>query len=347
MRKIYLHIGIWKTGTTTIQKTLHSSRDILMQNDVYYPDIDSNHTFMASAFHDAPDDFIVAKSRGISGDILSEWHRSSLKKFETEIAETTNTVISSEFLLDLSKHKIRTLKEYLEKHFDEIAIITYIRHPIDHVTSAINEQVKQGHYDLEKAYSIHGEMGEYQKIENWLSIFGEDSFVIRPFVRSRFVNNDLVTDFLSIIFGDSIPQLRTLKNEENCSLSYPALLIADKLSKLAPSFSKQRGHSNYLQRIAGPKYILPIEVQNTAIECSVDFLTKYNIKFGLNFDLEKRTNGGTDLRDVWGEEVIHSLAGILNDFSLKLNFSRTDYDKEILQLKNENRLLRAKNAQLS
>ena len=79
---IFLHIGIWKTGTTTIQKTLYQNREILLEKGVCYPDLSYNHTFLASTFHDSPNDFVVAKSHRLSGDALDQWHRDSLKKFE-------------------------------------------------------------------------------------------------------------------------------------------------------------------------------------------------------------------------------------------------------------------------
>ena len=81
-----------------------------MQAGVCYPDIGSNHAFLASAFHDKPESFIVAKSNRFSGKDLSNWHESSLRQFKAVVSEADISIVSSEFLLDLSRKGLQHLK---------------------------------------------------------------------------------------------------------------------------------------------------------------------------------------------------------------------------------------------
>ena len=131
MRTIYLHIGTWKTGTTTIQNTLHLNRRLLLDQGLNYPDIGTSHNFLASSFHERPLDQNIAKSRQLSKRSLLKWHTTSKQKFEESITQAPKTMVSSEFLLGLSIRGLRDLKSYLEVFFDEIVVVAYIRNPIN------------------------------------------------------------------------------------------------------------------------------------------------------------------------------------------------------------------------
>ena len=37
MKTLYLHVGLRKTATSSIQATLYSNLDILRKNDIFYP----------------------------------------------------------------------------------------------------------------------------------------------------------------------------------------------------------------------------------------------------------------------------------------------------------------------
>jgi tetratricopeptide (TPR) repeat protein len=322
MRTIYLHIGTWKTGTTTIQNTLHLNRRTLLDHGLNYPDIGANHTFLASSFHERPLEHNIAKSRQLTEESLLEWHAISKQKFEASVTQVPTTMVSSEFLLGLSIGGLRDLKSYLEVFFDEIVVIAYLRNPIDHVTSAVNEQVKQGHYGIPEACQIHKKLNEYHKLENWINVFGLDSCVLKPFARDRFVKHDLLTDLLSVIFDENIPHLKILGKEANASLSFEALLIADSLIRVAPNFFDRPANSRLLRQISGSKYILPRDVQKAAIDSATPFLDKYNSRYKFDFKLEISNTDKVQNNKLWGQKTIDSFAMLLNDLMLSCSMTQ-------------------------
>jgi len=316
--KIFMHIGIWKTGTTSIQKTLYQNRQLLNQNNIYYPEISENHTFLASAFHHAPEEMIVSKSMGLSGENLNQWHQESLNKFEKGIEAFDTAIVSSEFLLDLSSEKIIELKQYLEKFYKEVYVIVYIRHPINHISSAINEQIKQGHYGLSKAYEIHSHGWEYKKVYEWAKVY-QEKLIMRPFEREQFLNHDIVDDFLSIVFNtEKIPLLEKLTQEQNKSLSYPAVLLADSLQKFAPSFSHQRAVTEYLFDIEGIPYTALKAVKEKLLANTEKYMTFFYNRYHLFFVNEYRVvDADIDCQDIWTEKTLLSLSKILNQYALE------------------------------
>ena len=98
--------------------------------------------------------------------------------------------------------------------------------------------------------------------------------------------------------------------------------------------------------IAGPKYDLPQEVQKAVIENSKDFLSKYNERFELNFDLRLRTTQTESPTAIWEEETVLSIARLLNEMSSKLEHAKTNVANQgKLHLISENKRLLAREAQ--
>jgi len=320
-KKLYLHIGIWKTGTTSIQNVLYANKELLSQKGVLYPSISANHTFLASAFHQDPDKFIVARSKNIFGKSLVRWHKESIDKFEKEIEPYEEVVVSSEFLLDIAKDKLNELKDYLSNIFSTITVIVYMRHPVDHVSSAINEQLKQGHYKLEEAYKIHGRAVEYEKVDNWVKVFGKKNIVMRPFEREQFINNDIVDDFLSLIFDDNnLPKIEKIGLEKNQTISFAAVLLAN--SRIEDGLE---GLKKILPSIKGIPYKAPQCVVQQAKKNVEKYLETYQVDFGLKFVKEYDTAVNTpNSEKIWSEETIASIAKILDKNEMVIGRLQSD-----------------------
>jgi len=334
---LYLHIGFWKTGTTTIQDSMFLNRDILAEFGICYPSLSKNHTFLASAFHPTPENFIVARSKSLASRELNEWHISSLEKFEKEIEGFKKVIVSSEFLLDLPEKAIVNLYEYLLKKFSKVFIVVYLRDPVSHLCSSINEQVKQGHYSLDKAYEIHSRGVEYKKLKNWIKVYGEDNVKVRVLESSLLKGSNLLEDFLSVVDEDCLILSKHGRNK-NRTLSHAAILIANELAIKFPSFSKERGKTDYLHEIRGVGYKAPLDLQKEVYkEHSEDYnyyrtLVGENKKFEPVF-LENKSE------DVWSRTTICSIAEILNDFSNKLaELNRTNLllEARLLQSQGKN-----------
>ncbi|WP_257287525.1 hypothetical protein [Endozoicomonas sp. SESOKO2] len=328
MKKLILHIGTWKTGTTTIQNYLFNNSEELAKQGIIYSNSCSNNTFLIHFFHSNNDNHVTVRNSSKGQNELF----TNAKDEITKLIKTTNNsktlILSSEFLLDLSVSDIYGLKYYFKEYFDEIKVIAYIRHPALHASSAVNEQVKQGHYNIKTAFKYHSKPDEINRVFRWVEVFGKESIKIIPFEKKSLKSGDLLTDFRFYCNIKSNDNDSNTKNIDNTTLSEAAMLIADSLSEIAPSGSCDRGPSEYLNKISGPKYtadtyFLEEVVENTKVQ--LELLEKnFGIKLAGNIQDKVKIN------EVWTKDTITSIAKILNDLSL-INS----------RLKSENKSLRA------
>jgi len=141
LKKVYLHIGLEKTGTTAIQGFLNQNRGSLTQNfNVLFPKfeedataIDSNHR-IAKLF--IPNKNIAAHHKVVSLTAFEEL----LKNFE-ENSDFHTLILSSELFSYSTVSEIRALKVSLQ-NFD-VTVILYLRRQDDYLESSYDQHVKQ------------------------------------------------------------------------------------------------------------------------------------------------------------------------------------------------------------
>ena len=147
-RKLYLHIGSHKTGTTSIQFALKENTKALAENGLLFFFQKQNGSW--EGFPDLHDwiKYIEANRvvpRGAQVPNLKQLV-SSLSKYEQDI------IISSEnFSFFFEKKPIEDLHSALSKVFDEIRVICYLRRQDQHIISHAQEGSKASRfaeYDL-------------------------------------------------------------------------------------------------------------------------------------------------------------------------------------------------------
>lgn len=157
---------MWKTGTTSIQNSLFNNKLLLSDEGLSYPSELPNHIFLLPLIHKNFVNHVAIKSYkpglGKLRTILDDF----LHELDSAKSDTTY-ILSSEFFFDLTIDEIESFKSLLIKYFDDIKIVCYIRSPLSHFKSAVNEQVKQGHYTLDEAYKRHVKIKEYDRIYSW------------------------------------------------------------------------------------------------------------------------------------------------------------------------------------
>lgn len=310
--KLILHIGMWKTGTTSIQENLSKNKELLQCIGVEYPSEINNHIFLLPDVYENYINHVAIKSYkpGVEklNDIKNSFFDSVFKG-----NEGTTYILSSEFFLDLNVNEVNKLKDILSGYFSEIKILCYMRPPESHFKSAVNEQVKQGHYPIEKAYEKHIEINEYRRIYIWRDAFGKGSVIVRPFDNKQWKNQNLLDDFfdsINIKKPDSFIETK-IKNE---SLSQAGIEIADSIAKIAPSFSKQRPNTDFLYRIKGSCFDIPYGIKNKCIKRNSSLISDINKDFGIDINkaLAKRTKVEPDIKNI---ETRDSIAKLLLEFS--------------------------------
>ncbi len=189
-RTCFIHIGMHKTGSTSIQRALHG----LENSSIRYLSLgEPNHskTFLAAYNQKSSEKRLEGKQK-----LLSILSRSKLGRdgvVEEIDADDRDVIISGE---GLSRHfdrdAVGALFEDLQPRFDRFSIVAYIREPRSHIVSIAQQILRSSPKSLESAVQTL----EYRRyFLPWMEIFGQDNVKLIPFNRMHLKNGDVVCDY--------------------------------------------------------------------------------------------------------------------------------------------------------
>ena len=216
---LYLHIGLEKTGTTSIQYGLANSRSTLKKEGVLYPKTpgETNHLKLCvyalneKQLHNLHTLYINQLSE------LSMFRENFKSELEREIAlsKCNRVIMSSEHLSSNlgTVNQIQTLANLLKPMFENIYIIVYLRRQDTLHASRYSTQLKAG-----KSIEFSTETDNYLDMDfaklltRWETIFGKSKMIVRWFDRQCFIENNLLKDFQNCLgLNSGIPNSK--KNE--------------------------------------------------------------------------------------------------------------------------------------
>ena len=151
-KKIYLHLGLHKTATTSFQATCAKNRDSLLKQGFLYPLIDcgesnitpfENHSIpLFSLFSSKPKDYPVNQILGLNN--LKEIHHHYKQQLQTALNSDQDLILSAEDITSLKTNEVRKLLSFLQKSGREVMPIAAIRHPYHYHCSQLQQQIKDG-----------------------------------------------------------------------------------------------------------------------------------------------------------------------------------------------------------
>ena len=198
MKKLYIHVGLHKTGTTGIQALLTANTKQLAQRGVFYPDTGRiantlEYTAVpAYAHHNIP---LVT----MGGD------DSLLHKLIKEIKDSDShtAVISSEVFMQQFKNDLSNISRLaiLRDHF-EVKIVFYLRRQDSLYESVTNQKIKDGHV----APPLNTvKLAPYYNYLMWMNIwekeFGEGNIIPRVYEKGRVEGGSLYAGFAGRVLG--------------------------------------------------------------------------------------------------------------------------------------------------
>ncbi|MGF1765990.1 hypothetical protein L4D06_01175 [Enterovibrio makurazakiensis] len=222
-KKLFLHIGGHKTGSTSIQRALFAAKDILDKNNFSY--------FCESIFGDIrpiPYSWVQLsrneKERTFNAEVKD---KESLFRKLSELND--NVIFSCEHLSwQVSEKEKMEIYSQAKGFFDDICVVVYIRRQdqlaISHHQQGskhlINSSETFYYGNSEKALPRHGDgVFDYldfnEKISMWADIFGDENIIIRILDRDKLIEGDVVKDFLYSIGLDSSEISAKKVNESN------------------------------------------------------------------------------------------------------------------------------------
>lgn len=228
-KRIYVHIGAPKTGTTSIQSWLANNRDTLNNFDVLYPASLLSGTFRY---------FLLTEV--LEGKMDVAW-QSVIK----EIAESkySTILLSSEALwyvfsaTAFPREKVGLIQDWLSGH--SVTIIVYLRNPGDWCISRFKQKIK-GRIKWHKSFqefienNVTNENLYSEGLKVWADIFGRDAVSVSVYDQVK-QEGKLIEHFLSQL-GIKGVNCRNL-DWENLALStktLKALRMCNKLERNIP-----------------------------------------------------------------------------------------------------------------
>jgi hypothetical protein len=200
-KKVYLHIGGEKTGTTTLQHFLTRNASKLKRAGYYYPCETNNICFENGAHFP-----VAAGLIGESVDFVSEERRHKLRFVLGALTQALSTkqsvILSCEHFSSrlIHRRQLETLRDALSA--DDVKVVYYMREPSDLAMAAWSTGVRYGAKHAFNAAVVAPENRYFNHLEIlnfWGSVFGEQNLIVREYNRASLTEGDIRKDFCGLL----------------------------------------------------------------------------------------------------------------------------------------------------
>jgi hypothetical protein len=236
-KKLLVHVGIFKTGTTSIQYFLNSNMYHLFEQGFYYPSTGRHprahvqHTLVSDSFtkvSSAKGDFALAN--GVKSKVVTD-----MLLHELELAGRSTNILSSESFCLLDQESVEQFAVVFKDY--DIRPIIYLRNLVDLADASYQTRVMtnsapkssfikdSGFYSWPTAFDVFG------MCARWANISGNGKLIVRDFDRPN--AKGVVSDFCDVINIDIAKTDQTYVNAKlNKSVSMSRVLLRHKLQSL-------------------------------------------------------------------------------------------------------------------
>jgi hypothetical protein len=262
-RRIVVHPGLPKTGTSSIQQAFHHNRTALRARGILYPGPESSHTKAIIALFRAQfgDN---ARFRKMSAGEQRTYASTVRAALEADMSgpDWHTLVLSGEGISHLNAEEWQALCAWLAPHASRIEVIFGLRSPLDLVRSSIQQNLKSGR-TLEELYAKPQALNLRLRLEAILAALPALAISLWDFDAAVQSPEGLVRNFARSIGLDAevIGILGSGETFANPGLSQPAVeRLAARNRGLETRKPVSKAELTALAAIGGPKFRLPDEV---------------------------------------------------------------------------------------
>ncbi len=336
VKTIYLHAGMPKTASTSIQDTLDINRNLLMQMGYLYP---YNHTenygaLFYTKFLEEPEKYFRSiknnRSRKDCEKICKKSHESLVKDLET--SKCDKVIFSGEVFSLMPEEMLRKTKEYLKSLMpeSEIKVILYTREISDYINSYIQERIKEKG-DVGNIYNNHN---KYEKALSKLSkVFGKNNITVHKF-EDTFVHKYGPVGHLCDLLGlsdNEVEKLNIIRTNEGIK-DIPIDMISY-INTIFPMLKDQKLNENRtyidldpIRNLSGNKFVLPIETRKKIRENSKEDILWLKENFSIDYSNEPVYQEPSEMIfDEVFEKEMKNASGKLSKTVLILTYSYFEY----------------------
>jgi len=272
--RIFLHIGLEKTGTSSIQRFFRLNREALKKQSILYSLAagNENHMALAAAAQDErkADDLRLIYELD-SPLKIREFRVRLSENLSAEVAQSrcSTLVLSGEHCSSrlTSPQEVETLIQFLSAVSGDITVIVYLRRQDEFLCSTYSTDVKSGHTGAMRVPGPELRKNRYDYdllLDRWCSAVGRERLICKIYEPDRFANSDVVADFAQTIrlpFVGNYQRPRRI----NESLDISTLEFLRLFNMTVPRFKNKKPNPlrgkivQLLQRVSdGPRPTLPL-----------------------------------------------------------------------------------------
>ena len=279
-----LHVGLEKTGTTSIQNLLKNNSKILLKNKYFFSNklgFPSNIYLAAMSIDSSRKNDLMQilniQNEKLLGIKLDEIKR-NYKKDISKIDNSYSSLISSEHLQSLLINEFEILnlqKLLINIGFTSFTIIAFIRPPIEILRSRISTAYKNGNFakpPLIHEPWVYKRPQVYKLLESfqmWINVFGKENVIIKPY------SKDLILDFLKVTKINKV-NLKIPPKRQNKSMSYELMCALFRNKEIINKvFNNRNEKMRFIRNIYNS-----FDIENGNKICiTADDIEKYNNAF--------------------------------------------------------------------
>ncbi|HOK96403.1 MAG TPA: hypothetical protein PK052_00960 [Anaerohalosphaeraceae bacterium] len=241
--RLYVHIGMVKTGTSALQRFLGLNRELLQKMGIFYPkspeNLAAHHRLVWSIMTaqkvkkpDWPDDLQHPRR---------EW-----EQLRRQISSNSG-ILSSEHFLGFSGRQISQLKSLLRDY--DVQIVVYWRRRDGLEDSWYNQRIKGGEITNRPQFLTN--LPAKCCLDRWADVFGKEHLCVRPYERGQLYRGDVAADFLHHILGLELTGEFVLPEKEVNTRLHRVVVEYKRLVNLLPlSRSEKRSTVNPLRAVS-------------------------------------------------------------------------------------------------
>ena len=218
MTEVLLHIGMDKTGSSSIQHSFAGYDDGSL---AYAQLATANHSMpLQMLFRDPDAPARAIRAQGYDRDqILAEreQHRADLVAALDQGRD--RVLISAEGVLGLKPDQLEELRDLLAQHCDRIRLLAYVREPMGYASSAFQQGLKAGVETFQVPMPRY--VGRLAAMDQ---VFGRENVTYLRFDPRSFPGQSVVRDFAGHV-GADITRLDERRSNESLTLDAAAALF--------------------------------------------------------------------------------------------------------------------------
>jgi len=293
-KNIYIHIGMHKTGSSSIQQSLFSN---LMDDDFFYIPLNgANHSGAVQfLFRDNASEILTAQINKISHKEAEKKRERIKEKLLQDIqgAKQKNLIVSGEGIIHLDLNELTNLKRFFESHLFRIHIIGYVRPPASYMVSAFQQRLKMNfvHSDLESISPSY----EW-RLNKFDEVFGKQNVTLWKYDPKAFPGGDVVLDFCHKL-GISFNPRKVIRVNE--SLSQEAIALLYIYRKFGPEYGMGRSalaENDFviekLRAIGNTKLMFSPKILTSRLEKNESDIRWMEKRLGVSLEEKFNENGG-------------------------------------------------------